>query len=284
MPEIYKEQQPIDTNLPVTEEDMFAKGVLPPSVPADEIQAIRAEMKRLSKQAFRDEEQSLIDKIYRDPIPIDESLPITEEDMFDQWERRPEPEHQDAPLSVEHPFETIVDFDDVATPVYVRHGAFMWLEGGELQFAGTDGSDSATAFATSRSLYNPDTFSAGSTIYATLDKSGTTPDANLATSALATEDDDHISIVVAHVSAAGAVQQFITEHIMLGFESGQLDHSFLPVKTSETQFSIPKGRVRVGNEVASTALPGTATGLTIGTNYYIKVDWYDTYFRAPNVT
>jgi hypothetical protein len=71
---------------------------------------------------------------------------------------------------------------------------------------------------------------------------------------------------------------------LAGSGGASLDHSFKPVRTSATEFSITKGRIRVGSEVASTALPGTATGLLIGTSYYIKVDWSSTNFRAPLVS
>ena len=85
------------------------------------------------------------------------------------------------------------------------------------------------------------------------------------------------------------LNQKIHSHIVIGSSGGsgssgdtQLDHSWLPVQTSETQFSITKGTIYVGS-LKTALLPTTATGLTIGTDYFIKVDWYSD-INNPDVT
>lgn len=95
---------------------------------------------------------------------------------------------------------------------------------------------------------------------------------------------------IAEVKIVGT--EVIINQLKRGFqfynnEKSQLNHSWIPTRTSATTFSITNGWVNVGNSIARVRLPTNSnlqtTGLLIGTNYGIRVSWASN-LRVPVVT
>jgi len=180
------------------------------------------------------------------------------------------------------PFQIMIGYSDnsstATVSVYVRHGAFILNDtDGTHRFVSTDTLDEEADYSI---FATPDAFADNKTLWAKLDKSTSPPTASIVSTEPA-DDPDTYSVCIGKVATGGFVEQYVFGHIP-AFGGAQLDHSFLPTQTSDTTFSITKGRVYVGMEATAT-LPTTASGLAIGTDYFIKVDWTSS-FRAPVIS